>query len=502
MGLTWLMTPVVLSAQEGGREASVLASTTDPVSQGIVAALIMGLFALLAFEKVHRVLVVLAVAAILWAVTYFTPYRLVTLAQAQASLDLNVLLLLAAMMAVVGVLKTTGVFAWAVAWLLERARGRPRTVMRLTAWFTGSVSAVADNVTTVIFITPMILRMSRALGVRPAVFILPMVMAANIGGTATLIGDPPNIMIGSGAGLTFVDFLLALTVPCAVMMMAMEWYAERVFRDELAPPAVAPAPPEVPPIADPVLLRWAGIISAGIFAGFVTHGITGMPAAVPALIGAAALLVVQDVLYLRRRRPSDGEREHGLLAVIEHEIEWPTLIFFAFLFIIVGAAVSTGLIATVASGLGWAIETGRLALGLGEHGTLLLAALIILWVAGLLSGLIDNIPFVAVTIPIIAGLRSTLPGDTTVLWWALALGACLGGNGTAIGASANVTAIGLAERGGTQITFAAFTRFGAPVTAITLLISTAYISLYVFEGAREALYWSIGTLVVLIGCRV
>lgn len=499
--LAVLLVPAVLHAQEGAHPSSVLTSTTDPVSQGIVAVVIVALFTLLALEKIHRVLVVLCAVALLWAITYFTPYRLVTLQQAQASLDMNVLLLLGAMMAVVGVLKTTGVFAWAVAHLLERAGGRPRKVLRLTAWFTAGVSAVADNVTTVIFVTPMVLRMARAMKVNPTAFLLPMVMAANIGGTATLIGDPPNIIIGSGAGLTFVDFLLTLTIPCAVMMFAMEWYAARVFREELVAPLEPPPPPEAPPIADPVLLRWAGVISAGIFLGFVTHGITGMPAAVPALIGAAMLLLVQDVLYLRRNAPSHGARTHGLLEIMEREIEWPTLVFFAFLFIIVGAAVATGLITTVAQGLSWAIDTGSAALGLGEQGTLLLAALLILWVAGVLSGLIDNIPFVAVTIPIIAGLRATLPGDSSVLWWALALGACLGGNGTAIGASANVTVIGLAERAGAHVTFGTFTRFGAPVTAITLAISTVYITLYVFQGMMGALYWSLGALAVLVAAR-
>ena len=178
---------VALAAQHG--DAGAAGSTTDPVSQAIVGAVIATLFVLLALEKAHRVLVALGGVAVLWAVTYLTPYHLVTLETAQRSLDLNVLFLLAAMMAVVGVLKTTGVFGWAVARLLERAGGRPRMVVRLVVWFTGIVSSVADNVTTVIFVTPMAVRMSGPLGVRPAVFLLPMVMAANIGGAATLIGN-------------------------------------------------------------------------------------------------------------------------------------------------------------------------------------------------------------------------------------------------------------------------------------------------------------------------
>jgi Na+/H+ antiporter NhaD/arsenite permease-like protein len=481
-----------------------LPSTTDPVSQAIVGAIIAGLFVLLALEKAHRVLVVLGAVALLWAVTYLTPYTLISLETAQAALDLNVLLLLAAMMAVVGVLKTTGVFGWAVTRLLARANGRPRTVMRLVAWFTAGVSSVADNVTTVIFVTPMSVRMAGSLGIRPVVFLLPMVMAANIGGTATLIGDPPNIMIGSGAGLSFVDFLVALTIPCAIMMLAMEWYAERVFGGELhaATNAAWTPDPDPPTITDPTLLRWSLGISTLIFLGFLTHNLTGMPAAVPAVLGAAAMLVVQDVLYLRRHRPTHGERVHGLLAVIEKEIEWPTLIFFAFLFIAVGAAVATGLIGTVAAALSWAIHAGSGALGLSPNGTLLFAALLICWVSGGLSSLIDNIPFVAVTIPIVAGLRTQLPGDTSVLWWALSLGACLGGNGTVVGASANVTAVGLAERAGHLIGFNEFSRFGVPVTVLTLVIASAYLTLHVYAGAAGALWWSAAALAMLVVARV
>ena len=530
--------PLLAAAQHGPADGSPAA--TDPVSQAVVAAVIVGLFVLLALEKAHRVLVALGGVAILWAVTYLTPYRIVTLESAQASLDLNVLLLLAAMMAVVGVLKTTGVFGWAVSRLLERAGGRPRTVVRLIVWFTGTISAVADNVTTVIFVTPMAARMAAPLGVRPIVFLLPMVMAANIGGTATLIGDPPNIMIGSGAGLSFLDFVVALALPCAVMMIVMEWWAERTFGGELSgatrrlanerrptPAAGAPladgltraaasveAPGDAPvgeltaemrapgtAIVDPLLLRWALWISALVFVGFVTHSFTGMPAAVPAMLGAAALLVVQDVLYLRRQRPTERERKHGLLAVIEHEIEWPTLIFFAFLFIIVGAAVSTGLIDRAAAGLVWAVNAGSAALGLSVAGTLCFAALLICWTAAIVSAFVDNIPFVAVTIPIVAGLRGELAGDTTVLWWALSLGACLGGNATVIGASANVTTVGLAERAGAHISFREFSRFGVPVTVLTLLIASAYLALRVFAGTPTALGTSAAVLALLLLVR-
>ncbi|HEX6632034.1 MAG TPA: SLC13 family permease, partial [Gemmatimonadaceae bacterium] len=164
--------------------------------------------------------------------------------------------------------------------------------------------------------------------------------------------------------------------------------------------------------------------------------------------------------------------------------------------------VATGLIGTVAAALSWAIHAGSGALGLSPNGTLLFAALLICWVSGGLSSLIDNIPFVAVTIPIVAGLRTQLPGDTSVLWWALSLGACLGGNGTVVGASANVTAVGLAERAGHLIGFNEFSRFGVPVTVLTLVIASAYLTLHVYAGAAGALWWSAAALAVLVVARV
>ena len=179
-------------------------------------------------------------------------------------------------------------------------------------------------------------------------------------------------------------------------------------------------------ITQPLLLRWGLAITALIFVGFFTHPLTGMPVAVPAAIGAAMLLLAQDLIYLRTRQESPEERIHGILRVIERDIEWPTLAFFAFLFITVGAAVETGLIDTLARGLEQLIEASRRGLGLSGTGTLLFAGLLILWVSGLLSALIDNIPYVAVSIPVVARLVGHLGGgDTEVLWWALALGACL-----------------------------------------------------------------------------
>lgn len=466
------------------RHAVPTESTTDPVSQAIVGVIVVGVFVLLTLEAAHRVLIAMSAVALLFLISYFTPYRLITFDGVAQALDINVLTLLASMMAVVGVLKTTGVFEWAVGRIMQLAGPRPLVLLALIMWFTAVASAFLDNVTTVVFVTPMVIAMAHRLQVRSSAFLLPMIMAANIGGTATLIGDPPNIMIGSGAGLSFVDFVEDLTLPCVLMMIWLEFYSRRYYAQDLfrPPPAARPEDEATVAIANPTLARWMAVICAAILVGFLTHHVTGMPPAVPALVGAAAALIAQDVLYLRSARPTAAERSHGILQVTERDIEWPTLSFFGFLFIVVGAAVQTGLIATAARGLEATIDASGTALGLSPTGTLILAAILICWVAGILSALIDNIPFVAVAIPIVARLIPTMSGNADVLWWALSLGACLGGNGTVIGASANVTTIGLAERDGAHVSFAQFARYAAPMAAGTLVIASAYLVLHVLLG--------------------
>lgn len=469
-----------------------LASSTSPISQGLVAVILLLLFALLTLEKAHRVLVALAAVSLVWGITYFTPFHLITFEAAAQALDLNVLLLLASMMALVGVLKKTGVFTVMIRWLARRSRNSPQRVMALLIWFTAVASAFLDNVTTVIFATPIALGMAAQLGVAPVAFLMPMIMAANIGGTATLIGDPPNIMIGSGAGLSFGEFLRHLAAPVLVMVTALQLLAARWFREHLTQAVdrdkdYRAEPDSQTGITDPALLRamiWIGTL---VLIGFLTHGMTGMPAAVPATMGAAAVLVVQDLLFLKEHRTSAEERTHGILKIIEHEIEWPTLVFFALLFILVGAAVETGLISTVARSLGSAVEFGKGELGLSDRATLLSAALLVLWTSGILSGLIDNIPFVAVSIPVLQSLIPTLPAGGTVLWWALSLGACLGGNGTPIGASANVTTLDLAARRGAKTSFIEFASFGGPVTALTLVISSLWLAGMVYLGFATTL---------------
>lgn len=466
-------------------------STRDALSQGLVAAILVGVFVLLATDRVHRVLIPVGAVALTWLITYLTPVRLISFEKAKEAVDLNVILLLFAMMALVGVLKTTNVFPWAVDRLLERSRGNPSRSATLIIWFTGVLSALLDNVTTVIFAYPMAAEMARRLRINPSAFLLPMVMAANIGGTATLIGDPPNVLIGSDprTHLTFMDFVCNLTMPCALMMVALVWYSRRYFPNDIGHAADRDHPGVAAPtgaqLVNVPLLRVTGWIGALILLGFATYELTGMPVSVPAVIGIAAILFAQDYYYLREHRPTAEERQHGVLAVLEKDVEWPTLVFFLFLFVLVGAAVATGLIESLALGLAWVIDRLSGAMGLAPRATLLLAALLILWMSGLLSALVDNIPYTAVTIPVVANLIGRLDqgADGQILWWALALGACLGGNGTLIGASANVTVTGLAEKDGKRISFNEFTAYGARVTALTLAMSSVYLTLWLYVGS-------------------
>src|SRR5215475_1578425 len=482
-----------------------LASTRDVPSQLIVAAILVGVFALLAADRVHRVLVPIGAVALIWLITYFTPFRLISFQAAQQAIDLNVILLLFAMMALVGVLKTTNVFPWAVDRLLERSRGNPSRAARSIIWFTGTLSAVLDNVTTVIFTYPMASEMARRLKINASAFFLPMVMAANIGGTATLIGDPPNVLIGADprTGLSFMDFIYHLTVPCTFMMIVLTWYARRYYPADIGRAADADhasaAMPTGARLENVALLRVTCWITALIFAGFMTHTLTHMPVAVPAVIGIAAILFAQDYYYLKAHQPTPEERQHGVLAILEKDIEWPTLAFFIFLFVLVGAAVASGLIESLAHGLALVIDAFSDGFGLSPTATLLVAALLVLWVSGFLSAVIDNIPYTAVTIPLVASLLGRLDAgpDGQVLWWALALGACLGGNGTLIGASANVTVTGLAEKDGKRISFNEFTAFGSRVAGLTLLMSSVYLALWLYIGSTVVNLAGAVVLVVL-----
>lgn len=493
-----ILATAILAPSFAAAEPTVSASP-DHGSQAIVALFVVALFTLLTLERAHRVLVACGIVSLLWIVHYLTPWNTISFDDAMTAVDANVILLLAAMMTIVGVLKETNIFSWLVHRLVQQSHGETATLLAALLSITAVLSALFDNVTTVILITPIAQRLAglRRISVWP--FFMPMIMAANIGGAATLIGDPPNILIGSAARLSFLDFLLNLTVPVLVMMIAIQHYAIYRYRDELAAATrTAPATDGEPRITDPKLLRWSLYVLVIVLLGFLLQAALHVEVAVPAFIGAVAILTIQDYRYLQRRgrQPTPEERAHGILKIIEREIEWPVLAFFFALFIVMGAATQVGLTDLAAHGFAQLVRGVSAYWDLAPPTTLLFAAVAILWLSAIASMIVDNIPFTMAAIPVVAQLSRTLPGDNEVLWWALALGACLGGNGTLIGASANVTVAGMAEKLGQPIGFAAFMRFGVPVTAITLTIASAYLFSWVSLGAA----WTNGTVAVLLVC--
>jgi len=371
-------------------------------------------------------------------------------------IDWNVIFLLIGMMVITNITKRTGLFQYIAIRIAKFARGEPVAIIILLALATAAISSVLDNVTTVLILVPITFLIAVELGVAPTPFVITLAMASNVGGTATLVGDPPNIMIGSAAGFGFVDFilnnapviLLNLVALCAfvyiafgkIMVVTNERKARILAFDDTKA------------IEDRPLLFKSLVVLGLVVASFLFHSIMHVEPATIALSGAAVLLVLSGI--------GDVEGIFG-------EIEWTTIMFFVGLFMIVGGLVETGLIARISTALLGATE-GRIGF----------TTLVILWASGILSGVIDNIPFVATMIPLIKDMGASL-GAVAIepLWWALSLGACLGGNGTIIGASANVVAVGISKKNGHPISFWDFTKYGLVYTLISLVISSAYMIL-------------------------
>ncbi|MFV0464351.1 MAG: ArsB/NhaD family transporter, partial [Nostocoides sp.] len=367
--------------------------------------------------------------------------------------------LLLGMMIIVSVIRTTGVFEFLAIWAAKRARGRPFVVMTMLVLITAVASALLDNVTTVLLIAPVTLLVCDRLGLAPEGFLIAEVMASNIGGAATLIGDPPNIIIGSRAGLSFNDFLVHLGPIVLVLLVIYVGLSYLLFgRGLVVDPSRVErlmALDEREAIQNRRLLVYSGVVLLGVLVGFVTHSATHLDPSIVALLGAGAAVAVS------RLSPKD------YLA----EVEWPTLVFFAGLFIMVGGLVESGVIETLGEHLISAVD-----------GRWLMASSGLLWISGVLSGIIDNIPYVATMAPLVQDLVA-VSGDaphTPSLWWTLALGADLGGNMTAVGASANVVVLGIAARNGHPISFWRFTKYGIVVTTVTLLVSWGYVYLRYF----------------------
>jgi len=366
--------------------------------------------------------------------------------------DWNVIFLLLGMMVIVSVLRTTGLFGYLAVWAAKRARGRPYRLMVLLVVITAVASALLDNVTTVLLVAPVTFEVCRRLGLPAAPYLIAEVLASNIGGTATLVGDPPNIIIASRAGLSFNDFLVHLA-PLVVVLMAVfcavcRWLFRSAFRYDPARAAALMAVDERAAITSGRVLAGALAVLGLVMAGFVLHPVLRYEPSVVALLGAGLSLAVTRVPVAEALR----------------EVEWSTLAFFAGLFVMVGGLVEAGVLTRVS----------QAAAGVAGDSTGL-AAMLLLWASAAISGIVDNIPYVAAMSPVVGDLAGQAGDGGGVLWWALALGADLGGNATAVGASANVVALGIAERRGQPISFWEFSRYGLLVTLVTVGLSVPYL---------------------------
>jgi Na+/H+ antiporter NhaD/arsenite permease-like protein len=360
------------------------------------------------------------------------------------------------MMIIVGILKKTGVFQWMAYKSYQLAKGNVFALASILMFITAFTSAFLDNVTTMLLIIPVTIEIALTLNLSPVTFLVPEAFASNIGGTATLIGDPPNIMIGSYAKLTFVDFVQHLTLVNTIALAVAIVYFLFWFRKEYAKSKIPDVEQVIErlreeyKITNRVLLTQGGIILGITISLFVVHGALHMEPSIAAMIGASLLMLISGV---------------DIVEMLEREIEWPTLIFFMMLFIVVAGAEETGLIQIIAD---WVKDVSR--------GSLVIAILAILWVSALASAIIDNIPFTATMLPIVAYLSTVIPGaQSGVLWWALSLGACLGGNGTMIGASANVVTVGMAERSGYPISFMEYFKIAFIPMLITIVLCSVWL---------------------------
>ncbi|MEK6621596.1 MAG: ArsB/NhaD family transporter [Planctomycetota bacterium] len=383
------------------------------------------------------------------------------------AIDYNVIFLLISMMIIVDILKKTGIFQFIAIKSAKLAKGKPFTILVFFACITAFASALLDNVTTVLLIVPVALFIAEELELDPFPFMISEIMACNIGGTATLIGDPPNIMIASKVQLTFMDFIYHLTPAVLFIFAGFILTMKLIFGKKLHVKEEVRlkilAMDEYALIKDKDLLIKSLSVLGLVMLGFVFHGMFHYEPATIALFGAAVLLIIskEDVHHVLR------------------ELEWPTLFFFIGLFIIVGGVVKVGLISKLSEGL--------ITLTKPNAGSMFTLAVVMLWFSAIGSSIVDNIPFVASMIPLVKDTAvAVLPGGWDLkpllqhvtlmpVWWSLALGTCLGGNGTPIGASANVITIGLAGKAGYPITFRKFLLYSIPITLETLVLSTVYI---------------------------
>jgi Na+/H+ antiporter NhaD/arsenite permease-like protein len=415
-------------------------------------------------EKIHKTVVAIFGASLVLVLKILDQHDAFHLEE--YGVDWNVIFLLVGMMVIISLIRPTGMFEYIAIKSAKLGRGEPLRIMIIFAIITAVLSALLDNVTTVLLLAPVTLLIAEALQVDAVPFLIVEAMASNIGGTATLIGDPPNIMIASKARLSFIDFIIHLTPIVVIIMIVFLLIIRVVFRkklktrDELKQRIMSMREKEA--IKDPAMLKKSLFVLALVLVGFTLHGVLNYEPATVALFGAGLLLLL-----------SNTSEPHRVLA----EVEWPVIFFFIGLFVMVGGLVKVGAIKMMST------EVLNL-----TDGNLLATSMLIMWFSAVASAVVDNIPYVATMNPLVIDMaREMWPGlpegellqhhELMPIWWSLALGACLGGNGSPIGASANVIVVGMAEKAGQKISFLRFMAYGVPITFVTVLLSMIYVLL-------------------------
>ncbi|MFZ5597633.1 MAG: SLC13 family permease [Bacillota bacterium] len=448
-------------------------------TQLIIATTIFILtYVIIVSEKIHRTVAALTGACIILFI------KILDTKEAVLAIDFNTIGLLVGMMIIVGITRQTGVFEYLAIKAAKKSNGEALKIMAALSLVTAVLSAFLDNVTTVLLIVPVTFAIASKLEISPIPILVAEILSSNIGGTATLIGDPPNIMIGSATHLGFMDFIINLTPIIVVIYVATLTLLRVIYRKQLV------TRPELrenimtlderEEIKDPVLLRKCLVILTLTIMGFVLHQYLHLESSVIALSGASLLLLV-----------SGEDPEHVL-----HTVEWPVIFFFIGLFILVGGLEKVGVIEAIA----------RASLDL-TGGAWIPTSMLILWLSAIASAFVDNIPFVATMIPLIhdmGRLMGVQPEALNVLWWSLSLGACLGGNGTIIGASANVVVVGMAEKRGSYITFVSFMKIAFPLMILSIVFSSAYIVFwYSYHGPISLIITlGVGLLLALLAMPV
>ena len=436
-------------------EASAVTSSAG--TMGLAALLFIATYAVVMSEKINRAIVALVAAGLMIIL------GIINQEQAIRGIDFNTIGLLIGMMLIVAITRQSGIFQFLAIWAAKKVNAQPWGILVMISLVTAITSALLDNVTTVLLVVPVTLLMTEELKIKPYPYLFAMIFSSNIGGTATLIGDPPNIMIGSATGLTFNDFAWNLA-PVVVVVMAVTLIPIYLIwgRHLRAAPEDRQRVMqfnEFEAIKDVRLLKQCLSVIGLVVFGFVFAKALHLEAATIAIFGAAVLLLLANF-----GRNPEHQSQHVLEAF--NEVEWITIFFFVGLFIVVHGVDSTGLLRVLAEKM--------LAL---TGGDLKATAIVILWSSAVLSAIIDNIPFVATMIPLIKAMAPNFGGPEGVmpLWWALSLGACLGGTGTLIGASANLVVAGFAERAGQPIRFMRYTLVAFPLMLLSIFIGMYYL---------------------------